>query len=257
MKLKKALKLEYNIIFRNGNNYLPPYKNADYIQQLLPSEKWKNNNEENSKKQFTIPHGFHFENFISSYNKFKLRSHLNLPFDKTIILSVGKVDKTIKRMDYVINEMSVLNEDFFLLILGQYCNETAEIKSLAEALLGKNRFMIRTVDPNEINNYYHASDIFVSASLNEGFGRMYVEAAYVGLPMIVHDYQVPHKLLENYPIFSDLSVVGNLSSSINKVVKNNFATDNDVRESLFQRFDWKYLKIKYEMMFKRVLNQKC
>ncbi len=254
MKFKLFFKLNFKIIFRNGNNYLPPYENADYIQQMLYTKVNMLNLENCTfKKQFCIPHGFHTELFKRTKTKYDIRKELNLPNDKKIILSVGQVDKSIKRMDYVIREVSTLKFDFYLLIIGQDCDETPEIYKLATKHIGLNNFSILQVNYTLMPTYYQAADFFVSASLNEGFGRMYVEAALSNLPMIVHDYEVVRDVLGLYPKYMDLNFKGNLAAGLNEFNSYNFNIETSYKNDIVKKFDWYSVNKDYLKMFEDIL----
>jgi hypothetical protein len=57
-----------------------------------------------------------------------------LPHQK-VVLSVGAVKAYHKPMDYVINEMALLGNNFFLVILGQFDIETPALIEMAEVKL--------------------------------------------------------------------------------------------------------------------------
>ena len=97
------------------------------------------------------------------------------------------VAKTHKRMDWLINEFAGLNPDrYFLWIVGQKESESAEVISLASRTLKNENYKFDTLSYQDMSKAYQASNIFVLCSLNEGFGRVYIEAMSAGLPVIAH-----------------------------------------------------------------------
>lgn len=250
-KFKKFFGLEYLIVLRNGNGYLNPDKHVDFVQQLL---KYYNiRHVKNSTKQFLIPHGFDTRLFYENSNKKNiLRSQLKLPQDKTIILSVGALDMKVKRMDYIVNEFSILGNDFFLLLIGNIEEQTPSLLSLIESKIPVDRYKVMSLSYKNLIDYYCASDIFCLASLSEGFGRVYVEAALAGLPVIAHDHEVAREVLGSLGFYTDMSKNGNMVKTV-KIVLDNYKTSLDLafmcKKYCTEKYDWKIVIEDYKNMF--------
>jgi glycosyltransferase involved in cell wall biosynthesis len=114
-------------------------------------------------------------------------------------------------MDFVINEVANLPENYFLLMLGQFEKETDDIISLAKSKLA-GRHLIANVSHEKVMKYYIASDYFVLGSLNEGFGRVIIEALSYGLPCILHDYINAKQVLHQYGNYVNMENEGSLSA---------------------------------------------
>ena len=117
-----------------------------------------------------------------------------------VILSVGNIDAQVKRMDYVVRECAALRRPVFVLLLGQQDASSREIRVLADEKLGPRRFAILTVPRQAIYDYYALADVFVLASLREGFGLVFLEALAAGIPVVAHDYDVSRFVSESRAI---------------------------------------------------------
>lgn len=121
------------------------------------------------------------------------RQRYQIPDDAIVLLSVGRLVKR-KGFDRVISHLPYLienNVNAHYLICGRGSME-AELRSQAEALGVADRVHFSGFVPDrELGHYYSASDLFVlltffseaEASI-EGFGIVYLEAAYFGKPIL-------------------------------------------------------------------------
>lgn len=173
------------------------------------------------QNQFLIPH---FINLApgtpphDSARRERLRQELGIPHGMPVVLSVGSIDAQVKRMDYVVRECSALGAPVFLLLLGQLDAASNSIHLLAEEKLGPERYAILTVSREVIYDYYALADVFVLASLREGFGLVFLEALACGIPVITHDYDVSRYVLREEGILADLSKPGALTNALERVL---------------------------------------
>lgn len=177
-----------------------------------------------------------------------LRRRLGLPEKRPLILSVAAINKSHKRMDYIIRELASLPSPRpYLLLLGQQDPETPEILALGNSLLGPDHFQIKTVAQNEVTDYYKTADAFVLASLREGFGRVFTEAMSHGLPCLAHDYEISNFALGKKGYFADFQLPGSLTSLIPQAL----AESHDLskrclrHQSAYNRFSWEKLSPDY------------
>jgi 1,2-diacylglycerol 3-alpha-glucosyltransferase len=251
---------QYRLLFRNGAPLHPPFPHWDFVQHMCPfylDEALQKG--EPATKHNMIPHGFDISPqliSLSSDEKRALRLQLNLPSDRPLLLSIGAIKKFHKRMDYVISEVSQLAEPRpYLLILGQPEKETPEIKQMGLQMLGSDHFQIRTVTQNEVTHYYKAADIFVLASLREGFGRVFVEAMSYGLPCLAHDYEVNRYLLGECGYLANFKLEGSLYQLLKKALieKDNPTLKNHRHSYVVERFSWEKVRLAYIDMFHRCM----
>ena len=247
--LRRYLKFRYKLLFSNGAPNGPPFKTEDHVQQLLPVYLEQAISQgAPAAMQTLLPYGFDIDlkqRIDSLGQRSMMRKELGLPESKKIILSVGAVNKHHKRMDYLINEIAALNDDYFLVILGQFETETDEIIKLAQQKL-PGKFLINNVPYTDVHKYYIAADTFALASLNEGFGRVIIEAASYGLPCIVHDYINAREVLGDIGIYVDMKTGGQLSKKILSIFVDNKKETRIV--STYEKYSWKILNDQYLKM---------
>ena len=209
------------------------------------------------ERQFVIPQFLYFDDIpplASDEERRAIRSELGLPENRPIVLTVGSLDTSVKRMDYVITEVARharSGANPFLVMLGQADPETGAVRELAERELGANDFMMKTVSRVELWKFYQAADVFVLASLREGFGFVYVEALATGLRVIAHDHDVSRYVLGERGIFGDLQKVGVLSDLLEASLQQPTSDweRNASREYVRNRYDWSSVESDYVTMF--------
>jgi len=257
---RRLTKQNYKLLFSNGAPVFPVDKLArwDRIQQLAPSHLQAALDAGiPAEKQSLIPYGFHIESqakFLTPNEQKALRQKLGLPDNRRLIISVGAINKSHKRMDYVIREIAQLPEPRpFLLLLGQEDQESGEVIQLGKTLLGVENFQTRTVPYSAIADYYQAADAFVLASIAEGFGRVLVEALSYGLPCMAHDYEISHFIFKNREYLADFTKTGSLTKLIPKAL----AASEDISQRqafhrlAYENFSWEKLQPAYVDMIKK------
>lgn len=164
-------------------------------------------------KAFCIPHGVDIQRFhpgIKSDNS-DLRARLGIPADAFVVITVGTIGYWHKRMDYVIREVAQVPEAY-LLVVGQACADTPEIKALGEKLMA-GRIHFTTLSHEELPQAYAAADVFVLGSLFETFGIVYIEALAMGLPVFCTDHPNQRAIVQD-GIFLDMNQAGALSHAL-------------------------------------------
>ncbi len=251
--LRKHLNFKYKLLFSNGAPNGPPFKTEDHVQQLLPVYLQQAIQQGAvASMQTLLPYGFNIgikERLIAINQKEIVRKQFGFSSSQKIILSVGAVNKHHKRMDYLIEEVAKLDTDFYLVILGQFEAETPELIALASAKL-PGRFIVKSVPLEKVKDYYVAADYFVLASLNEGFGRVLIEALSYGLPCIVHDYINAREVLGENGNYIDMKVEGKLAQ-----ILSTFKQKHDKEKLIkvaYQLYSWDILKEKYLNMIIKI-----
>ncbi len=253
---RRLNKLSYKLLFSNGAPNGPPFSRMDHVQHLTPPHYQTAINAGGlSGNHSLVPYGIQIDReyvSLSLHEKNSLRRKLNLPTDRHVILSVGAINKSHKRMNYLIQEVAKLAESRpYLLLLGQFDAESQEIMQLGDLLLGSDNFQTKTVASEEIGEYYKSADVFVLASLNEGFGRVFLEAMKYGLPCLAHDYEVARFVLGNHGYFANFAQSDGLTTLIRKVLSQENESEKYARhQAVYERFSWECLRNDYLEMIK-------
>ncbi|MFZ5994964.1 MAG: glycosyltransferase family 4 protein [Thermodesulfobacteriota bacterium] len=260
---KKCVNAKYRVLFNNNGPTLPQLLfRWDHIQQVSPQYLGEGlaagvpqHRQTLLPSAVDIPESFRPARNVDQDN---LRKRLGLPQDRRIILSVGAINRSRKRMDYVVREIAGLQKPLpFLLLLGQRESDTQEIVDLGNSLLSQEGFSARTVSKDEVRDYYRAADLFTLASLDEGFGLVYVEALSHGLPCLVHDYETSRFVLGEMGYYGDMTQDGGLKGLLSSLSAKDF--DLKAKKSrhayAYDRFSWDSLKPKYIELFQQCTEQ--
>ena len=257
-RLRPWIGVPYRLLFSNGGPCRPPFVRLDFVHQVNPvCLEQALRAGEPAAKHIMVPYGLRVgapPRGVDQGLRQALRARLALPADRPVVLSVGWISRTHKRMHYVVEEVAKLPPPRpFLMLLGAMDRSSEEIVRLAHARLGPEGFAARSVPYDEVAQYYAAADCFVLASQSEGFGRVFLEALAHGLPVIAHRHPVMHYVLGEHGTLADLSAEGVLARQLRQVL----ARPADIRamrqrwDWVRRRFDWEVLTSEYTRMFRR------
>lgn len=247
----------FRILFSNGGPCRPPYVRTDAVQQVAPFYRDEALAAgEPADKHFLVPYGITVPDGdppAGAAERLSARRALGLPLDRDIVLSVGWISATHKRMDYVVREVAALPAPRPLLVLlGSMDETTPAVLALADQLLGADGYVARSVPYAEVATYYTAANVFALASLREGFGRVYLEALVGGLPCVAHDHSVMRYVLGAEGTFGDLSRPGVLTELLREQLAHRADPGAAARRraSVRDRFGWPALAPEYLAMFR-------
>ena len=253
--LRRFFNFKYKLLFSNGAPNGPPYKTEDHIQQLLPMYiRQAEIAGTLPDKQTLLPYAISIDKEIiddTIKNKQTLLGQLSLPVNKKIIICVGAVNHHHKRIDYLVDEFALMNnEDYFLIVLGQIDELSQPILQQAKQKLTSNNYLIKQVNSEDVLSYLCVADYFILPSLNEGLPRVLPEAMSAGLLPIVHDYEVTRETLGNYGVFKNLKENGTLKKAIEEVDQRNLSK-MELTNFAFEHYSWQYLGRQYENMISK------
>lgn len=214
---RRLTRADFGLVVSNGGPWPPArLRHADHVQELTPAALERALADGASpERHVMLPLGVamapRFEP-ATAIERARLRASLELPAERRIVLSVGALTFSDKRLDYLIEEFAALPEPRPLLVLlGAQEPEAHAVRALAARLLGPDGYVIRTVSSDKVGAYYRAADQFALASLVESFGRVMVEALSHGLPCVAHDGPVQRYVLGPHGRLGDLRERGELT----------------------------------------------
>jgi 1,2-diacylglycerol 3-alpha-glucosyltransferase len=234
------------IVFSNGGalprREIPP---CDFVQEYT-EHNWRFSDR---KKAFVIPHGVDTAKFNPQVGT-RWRESLGVPDDALLVISVGAIARSHKRMDYVIREIANV-DGAFLLIAGQPGPETPEIEALGRSLMGE-RVKIVTVAHEELPQVYAAADVFTLGSLFETFGIVYIEAMATGLPVICTNHPNQVSIVRE-GIFIDVGKDGALSHVLSSNDRETFRRIGERARGIAESiYDERVLKYRYVEAYQRI-----
>ena len=217
-----------------------------------------------ANKLLVIYNGIDLNKFIFQDKKTReeIRKELNLKKDDKVLISIGRLFKA-KGYPYLIEAIKILKSkypDIKLLIIGEG-EEKNKLETQIRGLnLEKNIFLLGRKE--NVSNYLNASDIFVLASLWEGFGLAIVEAMACGLPVITTNVGgIPEiikdkisGLLVNPKDFKILAQKIDYLLNLDADSKERFALKG--RKIVEQKFPLEKMMTKYEELYYKLLKQK-
>jgi glycosyltransferase involved in cell wall biosynthesis len=252
----------YRLLYYNGGPTTRPFTRSDLVQQVSPEHyDAALQRGESPERQVLLPHGLAIDAAWRAGGpdeRARIRESLGVPRDGRVVLSVGALNCGHKRMDYVVREVAALASPRpHLLMLGAATDETPGLQALAGSLLGEQGFTMRTLLRERVLDAYRAADMFVLASLVEGFGLAHVEALAAGLPCIAHDTATTRYIYGDQARLADLRAPGALAPLLAAALAEQLddglariARARDRHAWAYGRFSWDVLAPQYAELFR-------
>lgn len=250
--LRRLNRQSYALVLSNGSMAAEGFEPFDRVHQhTAPALEYVLARGADPAKHILLPVAFKIPEspaLPTPDERMALRARLDLPANRKIVISVAALNRSHKRLDYVITEIARLPEPRpFLLLVGQAEPETEGLRALARELLGADGHSMRTVPRSEVDLLLRASDFFVLGSLAEGLPRGLVEAMAQGLPCLAHDYSVAHYALGGHGLLADFTQPGALAGLLeaHAELADDPASARARHRFVYESFSWDRLAPRY------------
>lgn len=134
-----------------------------------------------------VPTGIDLGRFTaetSEEKKFDIRKRLDIPDGNRILLYIGRLAKE-KNLEELLGYYAKQNtRTLTFLIVGDGPYRDTLEKMALDLGIGDSVRFAGMIPPEQIGDYYHMGDLFVSASVSETQGLTYIEALASGLPAL-------------------------------------------------------------------------
>lgn len=253
-KIRRLLGLKFSLVLYTGGQALPGLfdPELDFVHHVtnrylgecshIPPE-----------RQFLVPH-FMENDFV--YDNQVTGSIRGKAGGKKIVLSVGLLDCTVKRMDLLVKSLAALPYPVYPVLLGDISADTPAIRQLLETHFGEDGFTLDRLAHRELGNWYRSADLFVLCSPKESFGLAPVEAVFNGLPVICADFPEARFVLKQFGIFAGMSSPAELARTIAAILELPFNGEqaDERRDFAFEHYSWQKLQANYSSMFQQFIN---
>lgn len=204
---RRATGQRFRLLYYNGGATTRPYTRSDMVQQLTPEHRDAAlARGERRDRMVVLPHGLDIAASLPARDSARVaatRRAFGAAEGRPLLLSVGMLDESVKRMRSLVDAVAALPEAApHLVILGQETEETPALRDHARARLGE-RVFVGTWPRERMADAYEAADAFALFSPREGFGLAYVEALAHGLPCAVHDTTGTRYLFGDHGMLGD------------------------------------------------------
>jgi glycosyltransferase involved in cell wall biosynthesis len=263
-RLRKLLGLDFRLLLSNGAPWEPAdCVGYDGIHQVSPAHHAACSAYGIPEEfQHFVPYGFNPAVFSrpADFNRREARRALGIPAEAKVVLSLAALNRSHKRIDWLITEFAEFARDrnVFLLMVGNPEEETPALRSLAEEKLGSGTWTMTRVPFDEVPRMLWLSDAMVQTSLDEGFGRTLVEAMLADVPVLCHPHETARSLIAADASFVDMAAPGALAERLVQLAEEP-ALPAAIREENrrhARRFGWDRLVDDYLSMYQAVLGHR-
>lgn len=111
---------------------------------------------------------------------------------------------------------------------------------------------------NDVRQWLHAADVFVSSSRSEGLPNAVMEAMACGLPCVLSDIPSHRELLEREPASGELFAIGDaamMADALRRVLKNKEAASVAARTNAVEWFSAHVMAGKYRKLYQEELER--
>jgi len=189
--------------------------------------------------------------FFQKYKNPLTINNYKLPSD--FILSVGTFEHQ-KGQDMLIRAFSLIAEEFAelrLVLVGRSSTELLRYKQLVKGFLIEDKvFFYENIQPEDMGSFYRKAKLYVSASRNEAFGMVMLEAAAFNVPVVATKTIGACEIIEN-DVDGKLVDIDNITELTQVIIEllNDHVQSELIAINLFKKakyqFTWDNALLKY------------
>ena len=166
-----------------------------------------------------VNNGVDTDKFFLVTDTNSLRKKLNLPLDKKIIIWAGSFIDCKDPLTMVKAIKGIPHNKYYFV----FCGARGPLLKVCKEELRARKDVLFTGYITNIEEYFQASNIYVSTSLSEGFHLTVYEAMACGLPVILTDIEVYNNLKNNSAVlFYNPKNNKALTSKLTDLLDNNY-----------------------------------
>jgi glycosyltransferase involved in cell wall biosynthesis len=117
--------------------------------------------------------------------------------------------------------------------------------------LGDRVHLLGRIPREDLRSLYHAADVFASASTNEGFGLVYLEAMACGLPVVAREVGVIPELVDA----GAQVLVADDAEGLARSIETLRAGHGEENPSIADRYDWERNVSRFEQLYADVAGE--
>jgi len=194
-----------------------------------------------ASKLFVIPNGINLDDF-KDVDKIKRQK------DNTnkIILYVGRIEK-YKGLDYVVEALTLLPENFILEIVGDGCYRQKIVELTRDLKVADRVKFYKDLTRKELVERYAEADVLILLSKHEAYGLVVAEALASGTPCIVANTSALSEWVDGITVFGiDYPIdINKLAKLISKVVEIEIKKKVNVP-------DWKFVATRIREVYMQI-----
>jgi glycosyltransferase involved in cell wall biosynthesis len=204
-----------------------------------------------SAKIDVIPNGVELEKYFPAQN----RSQSN----EFRLITAGRLSST-KRIDMLIETVDILRKQghkIHFIIAGGGALEQSLKELVSQKKLDDCIQMTGRIEPDEMPDLYRESDIYISATMQEGMSNSMLEAMASGLPIITTQCEGLEELIKNNGIIVDNAGAESLANAIDNVITNavEFQKMAAAARTQAERFSWRSVSEQYLDYYRSILRK--
>lgn len=176
--------------------------------------------------------------------------------DRLRLVTVGRLSAT-KRVDMLIDAVEILHKDgvkLHLTIAGGGQLEPQLKETVSQRSLGEIVEIAGRIDPEDMPQVYRESDIFVSATVQEGMSNAMLEAMASGLPIITTRCEGVEELITDNGVIVEGANAEEIARAIRSLA-DNAQTRKEMAvaaRSRAERFTWRRAAEEYLALYERL-----